>query len=259
MASWQKPLSISMDFCQLALCSGLSRKESGQFTMNKLENENEIKRIESYPDEQYIKIIHEVGFECDCCGKCCTSEFNDHVFLLDDDTRRIIQFQGKSFLRPAPYFELCDNYGRFYVMGYALKTKPDGDCIFYSGGKCIHYNIRPLICRIFPYMLHREPDEDGNIEFRQISGIDMHGTYHNDLKAEQCTEIIKTVKEYEINFLRQQLNFIKEVEKYCKANNLKRSDRMYDIMMRRFKKGETVEVNVFFNGEFTRNNIQTNY
>lgn len=223
--------------------------------MNALENENEIKNIESYPDEQYIRIIHDAGFECDCCGKCCTSEFNDHVFLLDDDTRRLIQTHGKSYLRPAPYFDLCDNHGIFYVMGYALKTKPEGDCIFYKGGRCVHYDTRPLICRIFPYMLHREPDEDGFIEFRQISGIDLHGTYHNDINTEQCMEIIKTVKQYEIGFLRQQQIFIKEVEQYFKDNNLRKSDRMYDIMMRKFGKGEIVEVNVFFNGKFSMEKI----
>ncbi|HEX7575947.1 MAG TPA: YkgJ family cysteine cluster protein, partial [Candidatus Methanoperedens sp.] len=95
--------------------------------------EKEIRDLESFPDEKYLNIIREVGFVCDRCGKCCTSEFNDHIFLLDDDAQRIIENPGREYLRPAPYFDLCDNLGRFYVMGYALKTKPNGDCIFYTG------------------------------------------------------------------------------------------------------------------------------
>ncbi len=158
------------------------------------EIEKEIECIASFPDERFIEIIREVGFECNCCGKCCTSEFNDHVFLLDDDVARIIEAPGSDFLRPAPYFDFCDNLGRFYVLGYALKNKPGGDCIFYTGGKCEHYEIRPDICKIYPYMLHREADEDGNVELRQIGGLNQHGLYHNDISDETCKEILRAVK-----------------------------------------------------------------
>jgi len=223
--------------------------------MKAINIEKEIKCIESFPDEHYLKIIREVGFECDCCGKCCTSEFNDHVFLLDDDTERIIEHAGWEFLRPAPYFDLCDNLGRFYVMGYALKTKPNGDCIFYTGGRCEHYEIRPSICKIFPYMLHREPDEDGNIEFRQIGGLNLHGLYHNEISDESSNEILKSVKNYESGFLRQKLGFINEIERYFKENDLRNSQQMYDRMIRLYHKGKSMEVYVFFRGRFEKEEI----
>jgi len=223
-----------------------------QFRIKAINIEKEIKCIESFPDDHYIKIVHEAGFECDCCGKCCTSEFNDHVFLLDDDAAGIIGTPGRDFIRPAPYFDVCDNLGRFYVMGYALKTKPNGDCIFYIGGRCQYYEIRPLICRIFPYMLHREPDEDGNIEFRQIGGLDLHGSYHNESSAEEYKEILDNVKKYETGFLRQKLEFIQAIEKYFKENNLRNSQQMFDRMMRQYQKGTEVEVYVFFRGRFEK-------
>lgn len=223
--------------------------------MKAINIEKEIKCIESFPDEHYKKIVREVGFECDFCGKCCTSEFNDHVFLLDDDTERIIEHAGREFLRPAPYFDLCDNLGRFYVMGYALKTKPNGECIFYKGGKCEHYEIRPSICKIFPYMLHREPDEDGNIEFRQIGGLNLHGSYHNEISDESSNEILKSVKDYESGFLRQKLGFIKEIERYFKENDLRSSQQMYDRMIRLYIKGKSIEVYVFFRGRFENKEI----
>jgi uncharacterized protein len=228
------------------------QKKLNQLILKAVDIEKEIKCIGSFPDEDYIKIIHEVGFVCDFCGKCCTSEFNDHVFLLDDDAQRIIERTGRDFLRPAPYFDLCDNLGKFYVMGYALKTKPNGDCIFFRDGRCEHYEIRPRICKIYPYMLHREPDDAGNFEFRQISGLDLHGSYHNEISEESCKEIMKSVKEYESGFQRQKLGFIKEMGRYFKQNNLRNSPQMYDRMMREYNKGKAIEVNIFFMGKFEK-------
>ncbi|MCZ7392501.1 MAG: YkgJ family cysteine cluster protein [Candidatus Methanoperedens sp.] len=221
--------------------------------------EEEIQRIVSFPDEKFTAIIREVGFECDCCGKCCTSEFNDHVFLLDNDAARIINVLGYDFLRPAPYFDFCDNLGRFYVLGYALKSKPNGDCIFYTGGRCEHYEIRPDICKIFPYMLHREPDEDGNVEFRQIGGLNEHGLYHSDIDDETCKEIVRQVKTYESGFLGQKLRFLNAIKEHFKKHALKHSRQMYDRMMREYENGREIEVYVFFQGRFEKKTISKQF
>ena len=214
--------------------------------------EKEITEVLSFPDERFIEIIREVGFECDFCGQCCTSEFNDHVFLLDEDAERIIENVGKESLRPAPYYEFCDNLGRFYVMGYALKSKPGGHCIFYTGGRCEHYSIRPWICRIYPYTLHREEDEDGINDFRYVAGLNLHGFYHNEIDPETCKEIVRDVKRYESSFLRQKLEFFREIKKHFKKNNLRHSQQMYDRLMREFMKGKEIEVYVFFQGRFEK-------
>ena len=216
------------------------------------EIEKEMRRIASFPDERFIAIIRELGFECDFCGKCCTSEFNDHVFLLDADAARIIENVGCDVLRPAPYFDFCDNLGRFYVMGYALKSKSGGDCIFYTGGRCEHYGIRPDICKIFPYMLHREPDEDGSIEFRQIGGLNRHGLYHNEIGEETCKEIVRQVKKYESDFLGQKLRFMNTIKEHFEGHALRHSQQMYDRGMREYEKGKGIEVYVFFQGNFKR-------
>ncbi len=220
--------------------------------IRKDEIENEISGVLDFPDDRFEEIIGEVGFECDCCGKCCTSEFNDHVFLLDEDTERITEAAGNEVLRPAPYFEFCDNLGRFYVMGYALRIKPGGECIFYIGGRCKHYNVRPDICRIFPYMLHREEDEEGNMDWRQIGGLDIHGLYNSKIGIGDAKEIVVAVKRYEIAFLRQKLAFMKKIEEHFRGNGLRHSQQIYDRRMRDFKKGEEVEIHIFFRGEFMR-------
>lgn len=216
------------------------------------EIEKEMQCIASFPDEKFIGIIREVGFECDCCGKCCTSGFNDHVFLLDDDAARIIEALGSDFLRPAPSFDFCDNLGRFYVLGYALKNKPNGYCIFYTGSGCEYYDIRPDICKIFPYMLHREPDEEGNIEFRQIGGLNQHGLYHSDIGEDACKEIVRQVKKYESDFLGQKQRFLNTIKEHFKKHALRHSRQMYDRRMREYGKGKEIEVNVFYRGRFER-------
>jgi uncharacterized protein len=212
----------------------------------------EISGLLDFPDDRLEEIIREVGFECDCCGKCCTREFNDHVFLLDEDTERIIELAGKEALQPAPYFEFCDNLGRFYVMGYALRNKPGGDCIFYTGGRCKHYNERPDICRIFPYMLHREEDEDGNIDWRQIGGLGRHGLYNSEIGTGDAKEIAVAVKRYEIAFLKQKLAFMEKIEGHFRENGLRHTQQIYDRRMRDFKRGAEIEIHVFFRGEFIR-------
>ncbi len=217
--------------------------------------EIEMQRIESFPDDKFIGIIREVGFECDFCGKCCTNEFNDHVFLLDDDAARITEAHGNDFLRPAPYFDFCDNLGRFYVLGYALKNKPNGDCIFYTGRGCEHYEIRPDICKIFPYMLHREPDEEGNIEWRQIGGLNRHGLYHSDIGEETCKDIVRQVKKYESDFLGQKQRFRNTIKEHFKKHALSHSQQMYDRMMREYEKGKEIEVYVFFRGNFEKERL----
>ncbi len=217
--------------------------------------ENEIKDVASFPDERYIEIIHEVGFECDRCGRCCTREFNDHVFLLDEDAESIIKIAGREFLRPAPYYEFCDNLGRFYVMGYALKDKAGGKCIFYTDGRCEHYAHRPAVCRIYPYMLHREEDEEGNIDFRQIGGLGEHGLYNSEIDGETCRETVKEVKKYEKDFLEQKLRFLRRIDEHFQKNNLRHSRHMYDRMMREFEKGKEIEVYVFFQGNLIRETV----
>jgi Fe-S-cluster containining protein len=220
------------------------------------EIELEICGIMDFPDDRLEEIIKEVGFVCDCCGRCCTREFNDHVFLLDEDVIRIIEVAGRDILRPAPYYEFCDNLGRFYVMGYALRNKSGGNCIFYTGGRCEHYEDRPAICRIYPYMLHREEDEDGNIDWRQIGGLDRHGMYHSEIDSETAGEITRDVKRYELAFLRQKLAFFNRIEDHFRKHGLRQSQQMYDRKMREFKRGEEIEVYVFEKGEFVKVNYR---
>ncbi|MDO9518137.1 MAG: YkgJ family cysteine cluster protein [Methanosarcinaceae archaeon] len=217
--------------------------------MRLVETKNELEGMIAYPDDKLIDIIKDVGFECDLCGRCCTNEFNDHVFLLDKDTA-LLKKINPSALTPAPYYEFCDQNGRFYVSGYALKIKPDGSCIFLTNGRCEIYDSRLSICRLYPYMLHYEADEDGNLEWRQISGLNEHGNYHTDIDDDDCKKIAADIKEYEAGYLNQQISFLNAIDKLFKKEGLRHVQGVYDREMRRFKKGGKIEVFVFFDGDF---------
>jgi len=214
-----------------------------------IEARKEMKDLLDYPDEKLIKIIKEVGFKCDLCGRCCTKEFNDHVFLLDGDTARIKEIDPAA-LMPAPYYEFCDQNGRFYVSGYCLKTGPDGSCVFLDHGRCKIYGMRPSICRLYPYMLHRESDEDGNIEWRQVSGLNEHGNYHTEIDDAGCERIADDIKEYETEYLKQKIRFLQKVREHFKKNGLRHVQRVYDREMRRSHKGERIDISVFFDEGF---------
>jgi len=209
----------------------------------------ELHDLGEYPVEKLCKIIKEVGFECDMCAKCCTHEFNDHIFLLDQEVHRIRKIASDT-LKPAPYFEFCDNNGTFYVSGYALRTKEDGSCMFLEGGRCSIYEDRPMICKLYPYMLHREADDSGKMDWRQISGLNEHGCYHSEITDEECASIASLTKEYETAYLKHQIWFLETVSAHLKKHHLKHVQGIYDRMMRKLSKGEKVRVMVFCNGKF---------
>lgn len=215
----------------------------------------ELQYLIDYPDEKFIDTIKELGFECNLCSKCCTIEFNDHVFLLDKDTAAIKQIDSSALI-PAPYYEFCDQNGSFYVSGYALRTKPDGSCFFLDNNKrCQIYDQRLTICRIYPYMLHQEADEEGNIDWRQISGLNEHGFYHTEINDQECQQIARETKDYEIAFLKHEIEFLRAIQAYFMKNKLKHVQRTYDARLREFNKGKEIEVFVYYNGRFEKNII----
>lgn len=214
------------------------------------ETQKELLDLKNFPDTEFVSIVRELGFKCELCARCCTKEFNDHVFLLDSDLERIRSVDPEA-VTPAPYYEFCDQNSRFYVSGYALKAKPDGSCFFLENKRCRIYENRPLICRVYPHMLHREADETGKVGWRQISGLNEHGSYHSELDDSTCEEIAHETRDYEEAYLKQMIDFFEAVKVHFKKNGLKHVQRIYDRKMREFLKGNCeLEVFVFCKGGF---------
>jgi Fe-S-cluster containining protein len=218
----------------------------------------ERKRLLEYPVERLARIIQKIGFRCISCAKCCTREFNGHVFLLDHDVTSVKVFEPAA-LEPAPEPEFCDQNGIFYVSGYALRTQDDsrGSCWFLDNGKCRIYNRRFTICRIYPYMLHREPDEHGDVDWRQFSGLDQHGEYDAVITDGESLDLARETKEYENAFLTHEIRFLEFMQDYFTRYRLRHVQKVYDDRMRRFKRGEEITVMVFYNGKLEQHRIRS--
>lgn len=211
------------------------------------ELEKEAADLLKYPRADLVSIIRNVGFICTCCAKCCTRGFNGHVFLLDNDVDTVREIDP-SALMPAPNFEFCDQNGVFYVSGYALRTKKDGSCIFLNRNRCTIYDRRMSICRIYPYMLHREEGEDGSVDWRQISGLNQHGEYYGEIGQEEADAIASEVIKYEYASLSHQISFISFIRDFFSLHGLRHIQRVYDRRIGEFRNGVPVTVRVYCQG-----------
>jgi Fe-S-cluster containining protein len=210
-----------------------------------------------YPVERLGGIIKEIGFRCTSCAKCCTRSFNGHVFLLDRDVTAAKALDPFA-LEPAPAPEFCDQNGIFYVSGYAVRTRENdtGSCWFLENGRCRIYDRRFTICRIYPYMLHREPDEYGNIDWRQFSGLDQHGEYGTVISEEESLHLARETKEYENAFLTHEIQFLEFMQDYFSRHHLRHVQKIYDDRLRRFKRGDEITVMVYYDGRLEKHRIQ---
>lgn len=213
--------------------------------------ENIVQLIRDYPDNEFKEVIQDIGFNCEMCTKCCTASFNDHILLLENDIERIKDIDP-TVLYPAPDFEFCDQYGKLYSCGYTIKTKNDSDktCIFLQNGLCTIYSKRPLICRVYPYMLFPVIKKKGNVDWNMISGLNEHGYYHNHIDDETCNSIIHQTKEYEIRFQEHMIMFMRTILTHFQKNGLKHIPAMQAQKIREYNKGQTIEILVYHKGKF---------
>ena len=76
-----------------------------------------------YPLERLAEIIKEIGFSCTSCAKCCTREFNGHVFLLDRDVTAIKSIDQVLSNPPLPRSSATRTaYSMFPGMHFGRKT-----------------------------------------------------------------------------------------------------------------------------------------
>jgi uncharacterized protein len=96
----------------------------------------------------------------------------------------------------------------------------------------------------------------GKIDWRQISGLDEHGEYHYDIPMEECIALARQVKEYENAILTQEIAFLEFLQDYFRKHHLRHVQKVYDDRMRKFQKGETITVMVYYAGQLEKNQVK---
>jgi len=213
----------------------------------------ELAALRGYHLSELAAIISDVGFRCDCCARCCTREFNGHVLLLDEDVLRIRACEPEA-LEPVPFLDFCDQHGTYYTSGYTIRSREDRDrsCHFLKDRRCRIYEMRPAICRVYPYMLHKERDERGNVDWRQISGLDRHGEYHTPVSGEDALKGAIETKVFEEAVLHHETAYLECTGEYFLQHGLRNVRKKYDDGLRLARQGAEIEVMVYFQGAFER-------
>jgi Fe-S-cluster containining protein len=100
----------------------------------------------------------DVCFECNCCGLCCadTDHKLRHILLLESEAEEISEATGRAIE------DFCNESNGTQPYIYEMK-KVEGDCIFLKDHKCTIYELRPLICRFYPFELKFDADKDTHI------------------------------------------------------------------------------------------------
>lgn len=82
--------------------------------------------------------------ECQCCTACC--RWPGQVRLSEEEITRLARFLGREEQ------EFIQSHTRLTSdrRGLALVDKPDGSCVFLTGGDCAVQPVKPQQCRDFP-------------------------------------------------------------------------------------------------------------
>lgn len=95
------------------------------------------------------------GEKCEnsCCGKfdernnifssnfCSVNNIgHDEILLMDRDVENILKYNNKRYIKKIK--------GNYYI-----RLNGDSSCPFLIKGKCSIYNIRPLLCRSYPFYI----------------------------------------------------------------------------------------------------------
>jgi Fe-S-cluster containining protein len=91
-----------------------------------------------------------IAFHCLRCGLCCKDRsYKPRLILaLRSEVLRISERTG---LRLEEFAEASGK--RTY--DYLLKKRQDGSCIFLRDNSCSIYELRPLVCRFYPFSLRK--------------------------------------------------------------------------------------------------------
>ena len=96
-----------------------------------------------------FKYPKHVRFECNRCTLCCgdTKDRIRTILLLRLEADRIARKTLKSIE------EFAESAEGFEPYVYKMKKTAEGKCVFLKDSACTVYDVRPLICRFYPFEL----------------------------------------------------------------------------------------------------------
>jgi len=120
-------------------------------------------------------------FICLRCGACCREiEPGSNIVMVGpEEVRAIMARTGLPFDEVAePYPDTIREDDREYTLAWAI-IREEGRCRFFINGSCSVYEVRPWICRTYPYML-----ENGHISISPCSGVGS-----DEIQPEEVTSV----------------------------------------------------------------------
>lgn len=125
--------------------------------------------------QQIADEIHNIGFKCLMCGKCCRRECGDNrvaitateIHTIKDNCSLRWEEIADPFVAESETPEeeceinaadgLIDEEGNIHTFGWMLHRKENNDCSFIpddtTDHKCRIYNLRPLLCSTYPFYM----------------------------------------------------------------------------------------------------------
>lgn len=152
-------------------------------------------------------------FSCIRCGWCCQRNFDiritedisrpsNAISIFPGDIRRIVRMTGckwEEVAEPDRFSCLCEG-DDVLAIGWILKRNNEGNCTFYSNGKCSIYDHRPVICRIYPFFM-----KDCGVEIMHCNGLG------KEMKPEDAAEAGMILKRYEMKKLQSYIRIIEQI------------------------------------------------
>jgi Fe-S-cluster containining protein len=95
---------------------------------------------------EYPRRLH---FQCDKCALCCgdTKERVRMILLLKSEAHRIRLGTRRNL------DEFADRIEGFEPYVYSMKKTLKGNCLFLDNNLCSIYDLRPLVCKFYPFEL----------------------------------------------------------------------------------------------------------
>ncbi len=139
--------------------------------------------------------IKAIGFHCKKCAECCMAQYGDNtVIVFPGEIKRICEVKKllpHDFVDPMPS-EDRDKEGNIHTFEWMLKKNPD--CIFLRDKRCEIYELRPHLCRTYPFYLL-----DGKLEASVCRGLGGH------INSVRCLELAGLLKERYILEIRESI------------------------------------------------------